>query len=101
VAGDYDGDQKADLAVWRPSTAIWYVKTSVSGYASQLPLPNGGSWGQSGDIAVPGDYDGDGKFDQAIFRPDTSAQWWIRKSSNGDTNTTFGTTTDIPLMQGP
>ncbi len=59
-----------DLAVWRPSTGQWWV---LGGQGSQQTLAN---WGQSGDIPVPGDYDGDGKTDFSIFRPSNS-QWYI------------------------
>lgn len=39
-------------------------------------------WGAPGDIPVPGDYDGDGITDFAIWRPSTG-DWWVMRSSDG------------------
>ena len=40
------------------------------------------AWGVSGDVPVIGDYEGDGKYDFAIWRPSDST-WYVRKSSDG------------------
>src|SRR5687768_7997232 len=61
----------ADLAVWRPSTGYWFV---LGGTGSQQTSYG---WGTTGDEPVPGDYDGDGKTDFAIYR---AGVWWITKS---------------------
>ncbi len=65
----------ADLAVWRPSNGTFYV---LGGPNSTQTFAQ---WGTSGDIPVPGDFDGDGKTDFSIYRP-SDGFWWIVKSSS-------------------
>lgn len=73
VARDYDGDGKTDFAVVRRSpgsctingSMVWYVlRSSDNGFVAF-------QFGYDTDIAAPGDYDGDGKFDFAVQRPGT------------------------------
>ena len=54
----------------------------VASTASALEYPAG--WGQPGDVAVSGDFDGDGLQDPAVYRPSTG-QWWILRSKDGTT----------------
>ena len=84
----------ADLAIWRPSDGNWWVLGGVPG--SQSVVVN---WGLSGDIAAPGDYDGDGKTDFAIWRP-SAHEFWALMSSNGGTGAlavNIGLTGDVPV----
>ncbi len=92
VPADYNGDGKADLAVFSRATAIWQVAQS------------GGSPIEVGfgainiDTPAPADYDGDGKADLAVFRT-TSASWLIRRSAGGaDLSVNSGQANNIPLL---
>ena len=90
VAGDYDGDGKADLAVFRPTTAQWFILRSTFG-GELVPL------GAPGDVPLQGDFDGDGKTDLAVFRPST-ATWYILRSQLGPETIQFGAPNlDIPI----
>ena len=80
AVSDYDGDGTSDIAVWRPSTGMWYVLPSSTGFSFEKHFSR--QLGLPGDIPVPGKYDSDQKTDMAVFRP-TTGEWFIRYSSQG------------------
>ena len=84
---DYDGDNKTDVSVFRPSNGVWYLNQSSAGF-------NGISFGQAGDKLVPADYDGDGKTDVAVNR---NGVWYLQRSQLGFTGIQFGDANDIPV----
>ncbi len=49
-------------------------------------------WGEAGDVPVPGDYDGNGSTDLAVWRPATG-DWFLR----GLLETQYGASDDVPL----
>ncbi len=81
---DFDGDGKADFAVWRGAESNWLIIKSSNGTLSTT------SWGSSNspynDVPVLGDYDGDGKTDIAVWRPG-EGNWYIKRSSDNNVQT--------------
>ena len=101
VVGDWDGDGKADPAVYRNGANAG--EQSFFFYRGSLNNPNGNitfvPWGTSGDKAVRGDFDGDGKIDPAVFRP-SNRVWFVRRSSDNSLQAVnWGLATD-KLMPG-
>ena len=83
MIGDWDGDGRADVAVYRggPSAgdqSYFFYRPSGSPGTNFRAIP----FGQNGDEAVRGDFDGDGRLDATVFRP-SSDVWYIVQSSNG------------------
>ncbi|MDQ2746525.1 MAG: VCBS repeat-containing protein [Acidobacteriota bacterium] len=81
VSGDFDGDGKSDITVWRPGTQAYYYILQ-----SQTNTFRAEAFGVNGDDpTVVGDYDGDGKTDPAIYRaganPGDKSIWAYRAST--------------------
>jgi hypothetical protein len=94
IRGDYDGDYRADLAVYRPNADTpantFFVLRSSNDTLAFL------TFGLSDiDRIVPGDYDGDNATDYAVWRTTTGVWYW---TNGGVVNAfQFGQSGDLPV----
>jgi uncharacterized delta-60 repeat protein len=97
VAADFDGDGKADLAVYRDGSL-----TGGQSYFFYRPSSQPGvdfrtiAWGVTGDKPAAADYDGDGRQDAAVFRPSNGTWYILRSSDNQILQIRFGLAEDVP-----
>lgn len=105
IFGDYDGDGRADVGVWRRGS----LQNPQSTFLVQLssnPNPNAilsVPWGLRGDFpSQSGDYDGDGKDDFAVVREEgANKSHYILPSGGGNfRRVVFGLASDIGLTGG-
>jgi hypothetical protein len=82
LTGDFDGDRKSDLVVWRPTTGTWFWLTSTSGYDYQAARSV--QWGDRtrGDVPFLGDVDGDGRADLIVWRASTGTWYWLTSTTD-------------------
>jgi len=69
---------------------VWYFGTTVT---------EGVNWGNGADVPVPGDYNGDGRTDIAVFRP-SDGTWYLLYSGTATTEGfQWGNGNDIPILE--
>ena len=105
VQGDYDGDGKCNIAVWRGEEGNWYILNSSPATRRTKAGYQIITWGTQSapynDVPVPGDYDGDGKTDVAVWRTSTCEWFALRSSDNSYLIKVHGEMGDIALPVMP
>lgn len=74
IEGDYTGDGLPDYVFIDTPSVTWTIFPNGSSSSSSFV------WGLSNDNLVPGDFDGDGINDPAVWRP-SNGTWYVKFSS--------------------
>jgi hypothetical protein len=85
------------IGVFRPSTAEWYLDNNRNGVWDGCGVDTCTQFGNSGDLPVPGDYDGDGKRDLAIYQTSTGHWFFIGSTTGLGEHLAFGGPGYVPV----
>jgi len=91
---DFDGDYASDVGYFHPATGLWAILKSSQNFSYGSPMYI--SWGQTGDIVVPGDFDGDGMIDPTVRRPPAGGQSAAYLMLLSSTAYDFGSSLTVP-----
>jgi hypothetical protein len=82
-----------EIGLYRPLTRMWYLDYDNNGLSDYRVV-----WGESTDIPVAGDWDGDGLDEIGLYRPSAS-MWYLDDDNNGlsDYRVAWGDSTDVPV----
>lgn len=113
LTGDFNGDGKTDFAVFRPTTSQFFVYTlnpaaPASGRGDTAVavnfVGNSGFTYLAGDIPAPGDYDGLGRTELALYRPSNNRFYVLNPTTNAIRTIVMpsgytGNVRDVPVSQ--
>lgn len=97
VSGDFNGDGKDTIGVYRPSTLMFYLRNTNSAGAPDISF----SYGLKAAIPVFGDWDGDGDETVGLY-DQTTGYWYLNQANDGsgaELEFPFGayTGSDVPV----
>jgi len=82
IPTDINGDMIYSLSIWRPNAGLWVLTEKTKSIQSDDSEPEIIPEGNFQDSAFSGDYDGDGKSDLIVWRPD-DGYWHVVRSRTG------------------
>ena len=94
VVGDWSGNGKTKIGIYRASTNRWAIDYNGDGKWNSTPTDKVWAFGAATDQQVVGDWTGDGKAKIGVFRPATG-MWYLDANGNGVWNA------GIDLIRGP
>ena len=102
LIGDFDGDGRSDLTVWRgDGTWFWITSSTDYAYAAARSV----QWGRAslGDVPLLADFDGDRRSDPGVWRPSSGTWFWLTSSSGYDYAASgsrqWGVPGDVPVVK--
>ena len=96
LVGDWNGDGRDTVGVYRPSDGHWYL-TNKLGDPRDLPSF---TYGRTDDIRLVGDWNGDGRDTVGVYRP-SDGHWYLTNSLGEPRDLpsfTYGRSGDVPLV---
>lgn len=96
IVGDWNGDGKDTVGVFRPSNHTFYLRNANSAGNANISF----SYGIAGDVPLAGDWNGDGKDTIGVYRPSNQTFYLRNSNSAGPPNITFryGSAGDKPIV---
>jgi hypothetical protein len=103
VTGDWDGNGKTEIGVFRKSIGMWFLDYNGDGAWSECSTDRCYNFGISEDTPVTGDWNGYGKTKIGVFRP-SIGRWFLDVNGDGtwsgcvaDGCYDFGLPEDLPV----
>jgi len=104
IRGDWDGDGKSEIGVYRPASSQFYMDKNGNGIWDGPSIDSLMSFGTAGDKPIIGDWNGDGKDNIGVYRPSNTG-FYRDVNGNGiwdgtpiDAFNAFGASGDTPII---
>jgi hypothetical protein len=100
VVGDWDGNGRDSVGIYRPGNRTFYLRNALSGGFADATIFM--PFAQAGDIPIAGDWNGDLRHSPGMYRPSTSQFLLTNRFFTGNATLhhlfTFGLPGDRPVV---